>query len=53
MAGPLTDDTGAVLILGLPDRGAVDALLAADPYYATAGVTVAGIREWRPFVPER
>jgi hypothetical protein len=28
----------------------VDSILAADPYFTTAGVTVARIREWHPFL---
>lgn len=48
MAGPLADDTGAVIILDVVDRAAVDAVLGADPYFRTAGVRVAGIREWKP-----
>jgi uncharacterized protein YciI len=50
MAGPLADDSGAVLIVDLGTRDEVDDLLADDPYYATDGVTVADIREWRPFI---
>ncbi|MEU4424397.1 YciI family protein [Actinoplanes sp. NPDC024001] len=50
MAGPLADDSGAVIIVAAPDRAAVDALLAADPYFSTAGVDLLGIREWHPFV---
>ena len=50
MAGPFADDAGAMIILDVPDRAAVEAFLAADPYYAAAGVTVANIREWNPFV---
>jgi uncharacterized protein len=54
LAGPLVDetgaDTGAVLVLDLPDRAAVDAFLAADPYYAAPGVEVRSIREYRPFL---
>ena len=50
MAGPLADDSGAVILLDVPDRAAVDAVLAADPYYNTPGVTVAQVREWSPFL---
>lgn len=50
MAGPLADDSGAVIILDLPDRPAVDALVAADPYFATIGTSVRQLRDWRPFL---
>lgn len=50
MAGPFADDSGAVIILDVPDRRAVDAVLAADSYFTTPGVTIAQIREWSPFL---
>ncbi|WP_229070929.1 YciI family protein [Actinoplanes sp. DH11] len=50
MAGPLTGDTGAVIIVEAPSRPAVDALVAADPYFRTDGVEVTGIRQWEPFL---
>jgi uncharacterized protein YciI len=50
MAGPLADDSGAVIVFDVPDREALTTLLAQDPYLATTGVTVASVREWRPFV---
>jgi uncharacterized protein YciI len=50
MAGPLADDSGAVIIFDLPDEEALRRELAADPYLTTPGVTVASVREWRPFV---
>ena len=48
-AGPWADDSGALLIF-TGDSTAVSALMAADPYYSTDGVTVLAIREWRPIV---
>ena len=53
MAGPLADDSGALLVLDVADRAAVDTVLADDPYYyySTPGVTVASIREWTPIIP--
>ncbi|WP_433059916.1 YciI family protein [Dactylosporangium sp. CS-033363] len=48
MAGPLADDSGAVLLLNVPDRAAADAIIAADPYYTTDGVTIHQLREWNP-----
>lgn len=50
MAGPLADDSGAVIIFDVPDREALAALLGQDPYLTTPGVTVSSVREWRPFL---
>ena len=50
MAGPFADDSGAALILYVPDSPALDAVLAADPYFTTDGVQVAHVREWNPVV---
>jgi uncharacterized protein YciI len=47
MAGPLADDSGAVLVLDTPDP---QAILAADPYFTTPGVTVTSVREWLPIL---
>ncbi|GAA3780415.1 YciI family protein [Streptomyces phyllanthi] len=50
MAGPLADDSGAVLVFDVPDRAALDQLLGEDPYYSTEGVRVEQLREWRPIL---
>jgi len=50
MAGPFADDSGAMIILDVPDRWTVDELIAADSYFTTPGVTVSQIRNWRPFL---
>lgn len=50
MAGPLADDSGALIIVDLPDRRDVDGFLDADPYFTTEGVTVVQVREWAPFL---
>ena len=34
----------------LSDRQALEALIAADPYFTTPGVTVTQIRDWHPFL---
>jgi uncharacterized protein YciI len=47
-AGPWSDDSGALLVFLVGDRGELDAIMAADPYYTTPGVTVAGVHEWNP-----
>ncbi|MEU8301173.1 YciI family protein [Micromonospora sp. NPDC048909] len=50
MAGPFADDSGAMIVIDAPDRQSVDALIAADPYFTTPGVTIAQIRNWHPFL---
>nr|WP_296064946.1 YciI family protein [uncultured Actinoplanes sp.] len=50
MAGPLANDGGAVIVVDVPGRTEVDALIAADPYFGTAGVEVARVRQWHPFL---
>ncbi|WP_406038628.1 YciI family protein [Micromonospora sp. NBC_00898] len=50
ITGPLADDSGAVLVFDVPDRPALDRLLAADPYFTTPGVEIVKIREWAPFL---
>ena len=48
-AGPWDDDGGALLIFDVePD--VLDQIMEEDPYYATPGVRVAGIRPWSPVV---
>lgn len=49
MAGPWADDSGALLVFDA-GRSEVDEIVARDPYYSTGGVTVVGLREWRPVV---
>ncbi|GIF37132.1 YciI family protein [Actinoplanes xinjiangensis] len=50
MAGPLADDSGALIVVDVTDRAAVQGFLAADPYFSTPGVEVRGVREWSPFL---
>ena len=50
MAGPLADDSGALILIDVPDQAAVESFLDADPYFSTAGVTVVHAREWHPFL---
>ena len=50
IAGPLAGDTGAVIIFDVPRRAELDSLMAGDPYFGTAGVTVERVREWNPFL---
>lgn len=50
MAGPLGDDSGALLIFR-EGREEVEELMREDPYYSTVGVRVVSLREWRPVVP--
>ncbi|MBE1485335.1 YciI family protein [Plantactinospora soyae] len=48
-AGPWRDDSGALLLFDT-EEPMVREILAADPYYRTAGVTVVGLRHWQPIV---
>lgn len=48
-AGPLADDTGAVLIFDA-ERAELDHILDTDPYYRIPGVEIAAVREWAPVV---
>lgn len=50
LAGPLGDDSGALIVYDVPDRTSVERLMANDPYFTTTGVIVSNIREWRPFL---
>ena len=47
-AGPWGDDSGALLVFLVDSRDDLDTILAADPYYSAAGVTVTGVHEWNP-----
>jgi uncharacterized protein len=49
MAGPWQDDTGALLVFRT-DRTGMDTILAADPYYATPGVTLTVPWAWSPII---
>lgn len=50
LAGPIGDDSGAVIVFDTPDRDTLDRHLADDPYFSTPGVTIHQIREWQPFI---
>ena len=50
-AGPWADDSGALLIFRLDEKG-IRAELDTDPYYVTPGVAVASVREWTPVAGE-
>jgi uncharacterized protein YciI len=47
-AGPWSDDSGALLVFLADTREELDQIMAADPYYSCAGVTVVWIQEWNP-----
>lgn len=49
MAGPWQDDSGALLVFRT-DRAGMDTILAADPYYATPGVSLTAPRPWEPII---
>lgn len=48
LAGPYTDQQGALLVYEVADRAELDAVLAADPYFDRPEpvATVEEIREW-------
>lgn len=48
LAGPFADDSGALVVLDVPDRAAAEAFVADDPYYSAPGVEVVHLREWHP-----
>ena len=48
-AGPWSDDTGSLLLFLVDTREELDDLLAADPYYASPGTTMA-VHEWDPVI---
>jgi uncharacterized protein len=48
-AGPWDDDSGALLIFRLDERG-TRAEIDADPYYIAPGVRIVSIRTWTPVV---
>lgn len=50
MGGPYADDSGALIVFDVASADELDRELAADPYYATGGVTVTSRREWTPVV---
>ena len=49
LAGPWADDSGALLVFDTDEAG-IQAVIDADDYYRTPGVTVASVREWNPIV---
>jgi hypothetical protein len=49
LAGPWVDDSGALLVFDTDETG-IQAVIDADDYYRTPGVTVASVREWNPIV---
>jgi len=50
MAGPLHDDSGALLVFDVADQAALETLIEADPYFRTPGVTILRRQEWDPFI---
>jgi len=51
MAGPLADDSGALLIFEVSDEQALARLIDQDPYFTVPGVRILGHREWSPIIP--
>ena len=50
LAGPWADESGALLVLDVPDEAAVHEILDDDPYYRASGVTIRRIVEWNVIV---
>ena len=55
--GPLIDEagkvTGSLMILDLPDRAALDAYMAQDPYFRDGGIfETVTVQQTRQIVPE-
>jgi len=44
--GPFADQSGALLLFSTDDVAAVQALIAADPYYSAPGVQVTTVQPW-------
>jgi hypothetical protein len=51
MAGPFTDDSGALLIFDVHDEVALNTILADDPYYRTLGAPAAMVANRRRMTP--
>jgi uncharacterized protein YciI len=47
LAGPWSDDSGALLLFDVDDAG-LDEIIADDRYYRTPGVTLIARRHWNP-----
>jgi uncharacterized protein len=51
LAGPLTDDTGAVVVFDVPDLDTAQRLVDDDPYTAAGATTGHTLREWKVVIP--
>lgn len=51
MSGPFVGDTGAVMVFDAPDRAAVEALIARDPYTVEGVQFDAQLHEWNVVTP--
>jgi hypothetical protein len=50
MAGPLADESGALLIFDVATIDELARLIDEDPYFRAPGVMIANRREWAPFL---
>ena len=50
LAGPWSDESGALLIFDVSDESELREILDDDPYYRAHGVTVARIAKWEVIV---
>lgn len=51
LAGPLADESGAMVVFHVADVAAAQQLVDADPYTAVGATTGHTLREWRIVVP--
>lgn len=49
LAGPMADGEGGMMVVDAPDRDALDAVLARDPYFSgdQQAASVRSVREWQ------
>lgn len=50
MAGPFTDDSGALLLFDVSDENKLSAIVDQDPYFRVSGVRIVGQRDWSPII---
>ncbi len=53
LAGPLANDTEAVVVIEAPDLASAQRVVDDDPYTATGAATGHTLREWRVVVPDQ
>jgi uncharacterized protein YciI len=51
IAGPFTDDQGALEVFDVESEAELDRIMAEDPYYSNPAVNVVQRRAWSPIFP--